>query len=208
MKHLQLFLTTGLIVASTMLANSIASAQGKTYFRYINNSGIKVISDSISPKYVVRGYEIIDSNGHVIQVVAPEPSTEEKIRLAEEKTERERLAKWDKRLLLRYSHIDDINDAKGRKLRNIDNDIFNLKLTANNINLEIKQHQAKAANSERLGNAVSEDTLSIIQRLQRDKSLTNDQIQRKQDEKQLVSDNFDKDVERFKIIRPETVPKS
>jgi len=208
MKYIQFILIAGLLLTSNLITSSIASAQGKTYFRYLNDKGIKVISDSISPKYVVRGYEIIDSSGRMIQLVAPEPSTEEKIRLAEEKTERERLAKWDKRLLLRYSHIDDINDAKERKLRNIDNDIFNLKLTVNNINLEIKQHQAKAANNERLGKAVGEETLSTIQRLQRDKSLTNDQIQRKQEEKQLVAENFDNDVERFKVIRPETLPQS
>jgi len=208
MKYLQ-FIAARLLVASIMLSSSMASsAQSKTYFRYLNDKGLKVISDSISPKYVVRGYDIIDSSGRVIQSVAPEPSTEEKMRLAKEKTEQERLAKWDKRLLLRYSHIDDISDTKARKLRDIDNDIFNLNLTVNNINQEIKHYQAKAANNERQGKDINENTLSVIQKLQQDKSYTIDQIQLKQEEKQQVADSFDKDLERFKVIRPETVPET
>lgn len=177
------------------------NAQSKSYFRYRNEQGVLVMSDAIPVKYATKGYEIVDIYGRVSKVVPPEPSQEEKDQLRKELEEKERLEKWDRELLLRYSHIEDIRAAKKRKLRGIDTNIFTLRLTLNNITERIKIHQATAASSERQGQKVSEETLAAIQQLEKDKQLIQEEIEQRKLDKQDVAKQYDQDMERFITIQ-------
>ena len=196
-----------LSLAALLLSGPLGHAQGKTYYRYINSKGVKVITDSIPSSHLGKGYEVINADGFVISVVDPEPSPEEKQRLNAAKAEQQRLDQWDKRLLQRYSHIDDINATKKRKLRNIDTEIFNLRLTIDNIAKEIQAYQAQAAGNERLGKEVDSSILEAISRLKQDRELAQEQAQRKELEKEKEAIAYDRDIERFKVIRPELTPK-
>jgi hypothetical protein len=179
-----------------------AHAQSKTFFRYTNDQGGKVITDVIPRQYVSKGYELIDSKGKVIKVVLPELSAEEKARIDTEKTNTRRLAKWDKELLTRYSNTNDIKEAKARRLKDISNSIYSLRLTLKNISKTITSYQAEAAANERRGEDVPKETLSSIARLQKDRSFIQVEIDRKEQTKQQISDSYDNDILRFGEIKP------
>jgi chromosome segregation ATPase len=178
-------------------------AQSKTFFRYENEQGSKVMTDAIPPQYAVKGYEVINSSGIVIKVVPPEPSPEEKARIQKEKAEKRRLEKWDKELLSRYSSVNDIESTKSRRITGLENSIFSLRLTLKNISETIKFYQAEAATHERQGEDVSADTLASIERLQNDRDFIEAEISKKDSSKTQVSNDYDKDIVRFKQIKPE-----
>ncbi|ODS24132.1 hypothetical protein AB835_05215 [Candidatus Endobugula sertula] len=183
------------------LFNAHIYAQGKTYFRYRNEQGVLVMSDAIPVKYVEKGYEIVDIYGRLYKVVPPEPSQEEKDRLRKKNLEKERLAKRDRELSLRYSHIEDIRAAKKRKLRGIDTNIFTLQLTLNNIAERIKEYQATAAANERQGKEISKETLVAMQQLESNKQLIEEELEQKKLDKQGVAKKYDQDMERFSEIQ-------
>ena len=64
------------VVCVSMGFTSIASAQAKLY-RYINEQGNVVIDYTIPADYVSKGYEILNSNGQVIDKIEPEATGEE-----------------------------------------------------------------------------------------------------------------------------------
>jgi hypothetical protein len=190
-------------VLSALLVHTPVDAQSKTFFRYENEQGSKVMTDAIPPQYAVKGYEVINSSGIVIKVVPPEPSPEEKAQLQKEKAEKRRLEKWDKELLSRYSSVNDIESTKSRRITGLENSIFSLRLTLKNISETIKFYQAEAATHERQGEEVSTDTLASIERLQNDRDFIEAEISKKDISKTQVSNDYDNDIARFKKIKPE-----
>ena len=76
--------------------------------------------------YAGRGYEVLNAQGVVVEVVPRQLSAEELQnkdlveRLQQDaEVERARLAEWDKFLLLRYSSVEDIDAAQERALREL-----------------------------------------------------------------------------------------
>lgn len=195
-------MTRLLFIIAMTLSTTVFSAQNSTFFRYINDQGVRVIADSIPPEYTVKGYDIIDSQGQIIKTIPPELNQKEKALRIKQNAEKRRMAEWDKELLARYSTIDDIKATKKRRLKGVDNSIFSLRLTLNNISETIKHYQAEAAANERQGETVSKDTLSSITRLQKDRVFIEDEIKRKKKRREEVATNYDKDIDRFRIIKP------
>lgn len=198
---LRILNTCTFCVCVALLSASANSAN--TLFRYTNDRGGKVIADSIPPKYAAKGYEIISSNGQVIKTIPPEPSEEEKEAIQKAKAEQRRLEKWDKELLSRYSSVNDIEATKQRRVKGIENSIFSLRLTLKNISETIKFYQAEAATNERQGDDIAEDTLTAIERLQKDRNFIEQEIEKKEKDRESIDDLYDKDIQRFKEIKPE-----
>lgn len=188
---------------ASLLAGRDAYANSTTLFRYINAQGSQVITDAIPPQYATKGYEVINSNGQVLRVIPPELSTEEKEKSQRLQAEKQRIEKWDKELLSRYSSVDDIEATQQRRIKGIENSIFSLRLTLKNISETITFYQAEAATKERQGEAVTTDTLSAIDRLQKDRSFIEMEIEKKENNKKAVANNYNKDIQRFKEIKPE-----
>jgi hypothetical protein len=198
MNHLLL-----ITIATVCSFSSVSAVAEKTLFRYTNDQGGKVISDAIPPKYAARGYELIDSKGQLIKLVPPEPTPEEKAQFEKVQAEQRYLEKWDKELLSRYSTLNDIKATKKRRLEGMDNSIYSLRLTLSNISETIKHYQAEAASNERQGEKISDETLSSITRLQKDRDFIEEEIKRKEKIKQEVNDSYDADIKRFGEIKPE-----
>jgi hypothetical protein len=171
-----------------------------TLYRYKNDQGGRVISDAISPYYATKGYEIIDSRGNVIKTVPKELSPEEKIRQKKQREEQAKLDAWDKELRSRYHNVEDIESTRKRRLKGVDNSITSLQLTLQNISETVKYYQAEAASNERQGEAVPQDTLSSMARLQKDRDFIENEIKKRQENRKKIVDTFDADVARFKII--------
>lgn len=65
----------------------------------------------------------------------------------------------------------------------------------------IKQYQAEAANKERQGEVVDNETLKTIKKLQRDRQIVETEIEKRLEEKETLAKKFDEDIERFKLIK-------
>lgn len=177
-------------------------AQEQRLYRYIDDKGVKVISSIIPSKYVKRGYDIITIDGRLIETVAKELSAEEKIKFLRVQKEKERIEVWDQELLKRYSHPDDIEAAKKRKLLQNTSAIGIVKRNIEKIDEEINRYQSLAAADEREGRDVLEDTLKSIELLKRERNLELVDVEEREKEREQIIEGFDRDIERFKIIRP------
>ena len=203
MNGLHRCITIATLVAGFALP-SPGYSQGDRLYRYKDDRGVLVISSQIPARYVSRGYEVISRAGRVLQVIAPELSPEKKALLAKELIEKERLAKWDTDLLRRYSHPDDIEDAKGRKLAQNRNNLNIIKRNIEKTEDEINHYQSLAAAEEREGREVSADTLASIEQLKRKRTAEIKTREAILKEREAIVDKFNKDINRFKIIRPDT----
>ncbi len=191
-----------LICLSFLSANAIS--QETIYYRYVNEKGVNVISSRIPSRYVQRGYDIVTYDGRLLERVPPEASPEEKARMLKEREEQQRLQVWDKELRRRYSHPDDIEAAKQRKLAQNRNAIGIVERNIEKIDDEINRYQSLAAADEREGRDVSEETLTAIKQLQREREIEFMEREKTLEENQSIVNKYNRDIERFKIIRPET----
>lgn len=182
-----------------MSCSSVAS----NLYRYENEQGIKVISQTMSPQFVKNGYEILNENGRVIKVVPPALTKEELEALSEEEKQKrfseEQLLR-DKKLLSIFSKPEDAERARDRKLEAIDGYIG---LTKGNI-LKLKgdygQLQERAAQIERGGKEVPDHLLDNMASLQRQVRLSEESIVEKEQEKNVIRQAYQKDIDRLHFL--------
>ena len=103
---LVLFLAFCLVVPDALAKKRKKGAM----YRYRNAEGVLVMDYQVPSELVGNGYEVINDEGIVIEVVPRELTEEERKqkdaeekRLQAAKAEEERLRKWDETLMLRYS---------------------------------------------------------------------------------------------------------
>jgi hypothetical protein len=193
-----------LLIASAAITVALGAqvfAQKTTYYKYISKKGINVVSSRIPSEYVKRGYSIVTFDGRVIETIHPELSPAEKARLITETERLEKLKEWDTLLLRRYSHPDDVEAAKQRKLTQNESGIILIDLNIEKINSQIDLYQSLAAEDERAGKVISAATMTSINKLKSDRELERSQRQQKIDESNKIIEEHDKDIERLKIIR-------
>ena len=177
-------------------------AQNVIYYKYVNKKGTNVISSRIPSEYVKKGYDIVTFDGQLIKSVPPELSDEEKAKLTAENERLKQLKEWDTQLLRRYSHPDDIEAAKQRKLSQNQSRIGLIDLNVEKINAEIDLFQSLAAEDERAGREVSEETMVSIEKFKKDRELELEKKRQKIEESNRIIEEHDRDIARFKIIRP------
>jgi chromosome segregation ATPase len=190
------------LALSTALVPTVSQATERVFYRYINDKGVKVMTHTIPPEYAQKGYEVVHSSGKVIKVVAPAISREEAAKRNAERAEAERLAEWDAKLTRRYSRVADIEAAKQRKLQELEGNITILEGNLRGLKTQIGQQQARAADSERAGRQVPEAVINTINALEEEVVITESQIALRREEYNEVADRFDRDIERFRVIRP------
>ena len=184
-----------------------AGAAGEMY-RYTNEAGITVIDYQVPPEYVDDGYEVLNSEGVVLRVIPRELTEEEKIlwteqeqREAQARLEAERLRKWDESLLLRYSSVADIEAARERALRDLRIRLSILNGNKRSLKQQVENYQAQAADQERAGRQVTEALLITIDELQQQIVTADRSIADREREIELVAATYQKDIERFAMLR-------
>lgn len=187
---------TSLLLASH--ANAIE------YFRYKDEGGILVINTYIPPEFVPQGYEVITSTGQVLKVVPPAPTEAELAIRAEQKKQEEAAAREaaaqaevDERLMKLYSHPDDAKRALERKLAELDYQISRKKGQRLILVNKIEEEQKYAAERERSGRTVREETLQEIEKLQRQIDEFSAQVIEIEEQKKVAEVKFQKDIERM-----------
>lgn len=193
-----IFLLAGLLISHSVLAVS--------YYRYENEEGRKVITQTLPPNVVSRGYEVLNERGIVTKVVPKALSPEELAELAE--TERGKLqqaeqARRDKKLLSIFSSPKDAERARDRKLEAID---VYINVTRGNI-LKLKSEfnlaQSQAAEKERAGQDVPDFLVEKMDSFTRQIQQAEESIQEKEQEKLVIRDEYQKDIDRLKYLQDE-----
>ena len=145
-----------------------AGAQA-TMYRYTDENGRLVISNTIPQEATKRGYDILSNNGRVVETVAPAPTAEEIAAREAEKERQKQLEiqqEQDRLLLKRFSHPDQAAKAMHRKIRELEGLIQLKRGNISVISSQLDNEQSRAANMERAGREIPEGTLEKIRRLE------------------------------------------
>jgi hypothetical protein len=175
--------------------------EAKQLYRYRNAEGSVVVDYQVPAESVGGGYEILNDKGVVIEVVPPEPTAEEKVRDREAIAEQERLRKWDETLMLRYSTVADIEDARQRALGDLQIRMTILRGNKRALKQEVENYQAQAADTERAGKSVGVERLRMIEDLQNEIAVTERAINERQREMEELSAAYSADIERFENLQ-------
>ena len=197
------------VICSALGLASLLSheADARNLYRYTNADGTLVVDYQVPPKYVSQGYEVLNEKGVVIEVVPRELTEEEReVKDAQElldaqaKAEEERLREWDESLLLRYSTVADIEDARERALRDLRIRVNILKSNKRSLRQQVETYQAQAADLERRGQEVDLERLRAIEDLQGEIAVTDRAIAERQREIEDVSMAYQADIDRFEML--------
>ena len=184
---LKLFLLIGLTL------KSVSAFSEQVLYRYKDDNGIQVLNSSIPNKYIGNGYEILNRQGQVIEVVPPAPTKEE---LAKQKITDSILQRY---IILRrkYSSIEDIKRAKQRRLDNIDTNIAILNANLSGLKTRIQNLMSDAARKERATGNVPKVITNQIDNTKAEIEVTEGILVKRQEEYRIESDKFDDDVAAF-----------
>ena len=180
------------------------STQADNLYRYKNDVAGTVVDWRVPPEFAGRGYEGLNAQGQVVEVVPRQLSSGELQnkdlvkRLQQEATvERARLAKWDKFLLLRYSTVEDIDAARDRALRDLKIRLSILASNQRTARNRLESVLARVADMERRGDVPLEQDLDAIAALRADIANTGRAIKEREAQVLEVTDSFDEDRSRF-----------
>ena len=138
-------------------------------YRYTDDNGQLVISNTIPQEATKRGYQIISDSGRVIETIAPAPTAEElaaREAAKERKQQQEAQLEQDRLLLKRFSHPDQAVRAMHRKVQELEGLISLKRGNISVLTSQLDNEQRRAAEMERAGRNVPDATLKKIYRLE------------------------------------------
>lgn len=191
-----------LVLAGPLTALAAAPEGGKhQLYRYKNDKGVTAINDHVPPEFVKNGYDILSSDLRVIETVPRELSGEEGKRQRETANAARQQADWDKRLLLRYSTTNDIEEARNRALAEFDARISIMQSNLRSVKIQIEDEQSRAADIERRGQPVPASITHNIAELKHEIATTEEAIAQKRQEKEATRQSFQRDITRFITLK-------
>ena len=184
------------------------SVEAKQYYRYIDGKGHFIVLDYLTQEALETGYDVINEDGKVINKVPPvktigeiEKEKQEQKDAEKEKQEQKKQLKKDVELLKLFASVNDIVRAKNAQLKGIEqrneiNENEKLLLIDN-----LKHVQKQAAGYERTGSKIPDQLNLKISQLQKQikQRERNQEVIRQ--EKEVVSERFEKDIIRFKELQ-------
>jgi hypothetical protein len=192
-----------IVLAFCAVFASIDAAASK-YFRYKNKDGVIVVQDHIPPEAVKGGYQVLNHLFQVIEEVSP-AKTEEQI--AKENALEKKQRAMDKRrqeqedsdaiLMRTYATVDQIVRVRDERVRTVALDVINTqKIIESQQNL-IKSMRRKAADRERKGLKVTDDTRQEIVKAERMIERSMQLLADKKQDVTNVADDFNQKIKRF-----------
>ena len=187
----------------------VASAQAKSveYYRYVSEDGIPVISNTIPPELVYKGYSIVNEEGTVLRVVLPQltpAEVEARDRKAKEdkaaEESRVTRAHEDAELRKLYATPRDVEEARDRKMLSFETAIATTRLNVEQLKLKKQHLEEQAAQREREGLAPSADILDNLKILETQIGGKESEVAARKVEQQRVSDQFAFDLDRIKLL--------
>jgi hypothetical protein len=173
-------------------------ASGVELYRYVNDKGVVVINRlGVPPEFIAKGYEVLNEQGRVLQVVPPAPSMEERKRLVAEQAR----AKSDAQLRRLYSTPEDVERARERKLDELDGLISLSKGNLLSLRTQQANLQSQAADHERAGRPVPDQLLAKIDALKGEQQEQLLSIKRYNDAREQYRLAFDVDRDRLRELQ-------
>ena len=132
-------------------ASGSVSSQGVEMYRYVDDKGVTVIDRlGVPSQYIGKGYQVLNEQGRVIREVPPAPTPEElKLRKAQAAQ-----ASSDAQLLRMYTNVEDVDNARERKLAELDGLSSVSKANLQSLKTQQANLEAQAADQERAGRQV------------------------------------------------------
>ncbi|MCK0165188.1 DUF4124 domain-containing protein [Marinobacter sp. S6332] len=190
-----------------LLSLGITTQAEAGMYRYTDEEGRVVISNTIPQPATKRGYDILNSNGRVVEVIPPAPTDEEIAAREAEKQRQEKLAiqrEKDTRLLKRFSHPDQAIKAMHRKLGELQGLIQLKRGNISVISSQLDSEQSRAANMERTGQKIPDATLEKIRRLESQIRDIEREISWQAQEIESLKQTYEKDIKRLEEVTGET----
>lgn len=185
------------------LALGLSTQAAANMYRYTDENGQVVISNTIPQEATKRGYDILGTNGRVIETIPPAPTEEEIAAREAEKQRQKALAEQreqDRLLLKRFSHPDQAVKAMYRKIRELEGLIQLKRGNISVISSQLDAEQSRAADLERAGRDIPEATLEKIRRLEAQIRDIEREIAAQTQEIEALRDAFEADIERLEEI--------
>jgi len=194
---------TGQLLAGLLMSVVVVQdvLSGGFNYRYRDDGGAIHIGYSVPPKFIANGYEVLNENGMVVDVVLPKSVLDARankmLEEAEARHQQELQASKDEALLRFYSSPEDVERVRERKLQELQNfvDIQKANIIANRKRLAALQ--SEAAELERNGQTVSKKILQTLDTLEHKISDAKQTIKLKEDEKDQAWLAFELDIERL-----------
>lgn len=190
-----------------LLQLAVPAAESANLYRYTNEEGNVVVDYQVPTRYVAQGYEVLNMEGVVLEVVPRQLTEEEKKVLNAQqeleeaaRAEQERLKEWDESLLLRYSTIADIEAAEERALRDLRIRMSILKGNKRSLKQQVENYQSQAADLERRGQEVDVARLVAIEDIQSEIETTDRSINDRAREIDEVQQAYQRDKDRFRML--------
>lgn len=176
-------------VMAGLLICSAAYGQAQLY-RYVDDKGVTVLGNRVPPEFVSRGYEVLDSNGRVREVIPAAPTAEElkANRAAREAQDRQRQS--DTTLLRLYSSQADLDRAHARQLAQIESLIQAARSEIDGVQDQREGLQERAAVQERAGREIDPQILQDLAHADAETQRLERLIEAKQAEIKEVRANF------------------
>ena len=166
-------------------------------YRYVDSRGVTVLDrQGVPPEYVAKGYEVLNAQGRVVQVVPPAP-TAEQIRQAEAARTR---AAADAQLMSLYGSVEDVDRVKVRKLAELDALVGVAQGNIQGLAVQQRNLQGQAADQERAGRPVPQTLIDQLDDLRRQQQKLQSDITRYQADRIKAEADFAADRARVQQL--------
>ncbi len=175
---------------AVLIGGAAVGADAAELYRYINDKGVTVLDRSVPPQYVSRGYEVLDSDGRVKQVVPAAPTREEREAARAAELEQRRRNSADETLLRLYSSLADLDRAHGRQIQQIENLIATADADLLTLQSQRDDLQSRAAAQERAGREVDRQLLQQLREIEAEQGRLQRRIASNREEIDAVNGAF------------------
>jgi hypothetical protein len=187
------------LAAGALLPSVVRAADGLAMqlYRYVDSRGVTVLDrQGVPPEYVAKGYEVLNAQGRVVQVVPPAP-TSEQIRQAESARTQ---AAADAQLMSLYGSVDDVDRVKARKLAELDALVGVVQGNIQGLAAQQRNLQGQAADQERAGRPVPQTLIDQLDDLRRQQQKLQGDIARYQADRIKAEADFAADRARVQQL--------
>ncbi len=175
---------------------------------WTNHEGVRECGNIVPPEFAQKGHEEINERGLTVRTKQRaktpeeiEAEREEQARLEEQRKLDEEQAKRDQILLATYATEYDMRLAHKGKVAAIDSRIAHAKHLVKKLQENLVELIQDAANQERSGKEVSEQTLTRISEVKKQIAEQNSFIEEREQEKFQINARFEDELAHFRRLK-------
>lgn len=195
------------------LAVFVSSVQAGIMYRYKDDQGRTVMAATVPPEIVPNGYDVLNAQGRVVEVVPP-ALTAEQIRARDDaiaKKKREEEARKlreqeDQKLLKQYGTPGTVVHLLKRRLSEIDSVIVSRQASIAANQNAITQNEELAANAQRNGRKVPVRVAEALEKSRGDIAKAQSVILEKKHDRERIIKEFSEIIQRLEQLTGKKAP--